>query len=200
MSNSRFLTAAEIVLAKKIYKASLDYSLVKVHNGKYNPMQPNNSGMTPNGEIYVDGAYASDYGISRPVLKAFFIHEMAHVYQYQLNVLDPISSAIGEAFRYGFDYDKAYYYTLSPNKDLLDYGIEQQAQIIEDYFRVNFIAANPKGSYMQNKLADVKRDDLFAKVLKKFITNPAYAKHDLVCKRKLFGKSRKYVCTRVLVK
>ena len=200
MSNSRALTAGEILLAKKIYKTSLNYSLVKIHNGKYNPMQPKNSGMTPNGEIYVDGAYTSNYAAARPVLKAFFIHEMAHVYQYQLNIFNPIGAALGEIFKHGFNYDQAYYYTLDPNKDLLDYGIEQQAQIIEDYFRVNFITTTPKGNYMQNKLADVVRDSLFTKVLKRFIDNPAYAKHDLVCKRKMIGKKRKLFCTRILLK
>lgn len=200
MSKVRSLTLAEIGLAKKIYKSSMDYAKVKVHNGKYGPFQPNNSGMTPKGEIYVDGAYRADYGSASPYLMAFFIHEMAHVYQYQLNILDPISSAIGAAIKHGFNYDKAYFYELKPDKDLLDYGIEQQAQIIEDYYRVNFLSILPKDQYLQNKLADVKRDGLFAKVLKKFISDPAYAKHIDVCKRRKRGGHVKTICTRVLAK
>ena len=59
--SGRSLTEGEIKLAKPIFKDSIDYSLVRVHDEKYIFFQPGNSGMTPNGEIYVDGAYSADY-------------------------------------------------------------------------------------------------------------------------------------------
>lgn len=195
MAKERPLTTGEIAIAKKIYKTSLDYSSIKVHDEKYVVFQPNNSGMTPNGEIYVSDIYKTDYSASIPALKSFFIHEMAHVYQYQMKILNPITAAIGESFRTGFDYDEAYYYELDAKNDLLDYRIEQQAQIIEDYYRLTFLSLNPS-SYMKNKLADVKSNLLFNKVLKKFLANPSYAQHVVKCTR---THTRK-ICKRVLVK
>lgn len=199
MTASRNLTPAEIALATKIYKTSIDYAKVKVHDAKYSAIQPSNSGMTPKGEIYINGVYRADYGTASANLKAFFIHEMAHVYQYQLNILDPITAAIGASIKNAFNYDKAYFYTLDAKKDLLDYGIEQQAQMIEDYCRINILYSLPKRQYLENKLVDVKKDGLYAKVLKKFISDPSYAKHIDVCKKKKIGKVRRMVCTRVLV-
>lgn len=200
MSKSRSLTPSEILLAKSIFSDSIDYSSVKIYDGKYMPFQPHASGMTPNGKIYVNGIYVKDYGITKDETKAFFIHEMVHVYQYQLKILNLIGSAIGSSLKTGFNYTQAYEYRLDANKDLLDYGIEQQAQIIEDYYRVNFVDLDPFKRYMQNDVAEVKRERLFEKVLKNFIDNPNYAKHDFVCRRKLIGKSRKLNCSRVLVK
>ncbi|GAA6166825.1 hypothetical protein [Sessilibacter corallicola] len=200
MSKSRSLTPSEISLAKSIFSNSIDYTLVKIYDGKYMPFQPYASGMTPNGRIYVNGIYKKDYGITKDEIKAFFIHEMVHVYQYQLKILNLIGSAIGSSLKNGFNYTQSYQYRLDANKDLLDYGIEQQAQIIEDYYRVCFVDLDPFKNYMQNDLVEVKRENLFEKVLKKFIENPSYAKHDFVCRRKLMGKSRKLSCSRVLVK
>lgn len=54
--SGRALTAGEVVLAKRVFKDSIDYTKVKIHNKKYIVVQPNNSGMTPNGEIYVSGS------------------------------------------------------------------------------------------------------------------------------------------------
>lgn len=133
-TNERSLTPGEETLAKKMFKNSITYSKVKIHNEKYTFVQPSNSGMTPNGEIYVDGIYKNDYSVESYSLKAFFIHEMAHVWQYQNDVLSPIWSAIWEFFEEGFQYNDAYKYKLEKGKDLVDYDIEQQASIIEDYY------------------------------------------------------------------
>ena len=165
---------------------------------KYMPFQPNNSGMTPNGKIYVAGVYRADYGASSPNLQSFFIHEMVHVYQYQLKILKPFHAAIGEIVKHGFNYDKAYKYTLDSQKDFLDYGLEQQAQIVEDYFRLYKLGLPPVPGYLQNKLIDVHRKDLYLKVLAKFFSNPNYARHERKCKRVNKGKNRSIKCKTVL--
>ena len=78
----RLLTTGEITLAQSVYKDSVDYQKVKIHeHGKYF-FQPNNSGMTPDGEVYAKGnAYVADYSVEPGGLQGFFIHEMAHVWQ-----------------------------------------------------------------------------------------------------------------------
>ena len=196
----RILTIGEINLAKKVFKSSIDYVKVKVHDEKYIFFQPSNSGMTPNGEIYVDGVYYADYSATGGSLQGFFIHEMAHVWQYQNNILDPISAAIGEAIRHGFNYGDAYKYTLDASKDLLAYKIEQQAAIIEDYFRTTFSGLLPVPGHMQNSYVDVQKNQLFQKVLSKFMANPSYAKHNIECNRQTTGhpSQRRIICRRVL--
>jgi len=96
---------------------------------------------------------------------------------------------------------KAYEYTLEAGKDILDYKIEQQASIIEDYYRVTYAGLPVHIGRMKNNYSDVKKDKLFDKVLAKFITNPKYALHTIECKRARHGKpgERKLICNRVQV-
>lgn len=199
----RRLTTGEIELARAIYKTSIDYSRVRIHDRKFFFGQPSNSGMTPNGEIYVDGAYSEDYSRSTVGLQEFFIHEMAHVWQYQNKVLNPIMAAIGEMFEHLFDYGESYKYTLSTGKDLIEYDIEQQAAIIADYFLTT------KGypptyirNHMQNRGTKEEKIVLLKQVLKNFIANPSYAKRKIECKwmSRAFRKQRVRKCNRVLAK
>jgi hypothetical protein len=140
---SRKLTLGEIELARGVFDDSIKYEKVKIHRGKYFFGQPAGSGMTPNGEIYVaDDArlknflYKKDYSIESLGLKAFFIHEMAHVWQYQNKIIRVKTAAVLGQIRHFGRYSKMYRYTLDANKKLIDYGIEQQAAIIEDYYIV----------------------------------------------------------------
>lgn len=172
----RKLTANEISFAKKIFADSIKYSEVHIYDEKYAFFQPINSGMTPNGNIYVDGVTSSDYGksTSQPFAKAFFIHEMVHVWQKQNGVLNPIISAVANSLRHGFFYSEAYKYTLDGNKDLLDYRMEQQAQIIEDYVRIKILNIAPNVKYIQNQEKNPKLLKLFNNVLSKLIAKPSY--------------------------
>ncbi len=69
---------------------------MKIYHEKYAFFQPDYSGMTPNGNIYIHGEVIDDYGKATisPDSKAFFIHEMVHVWQKHNGVLNPIVSAI----------------------------------------------------------------------------------------------------------
>ena len=199
--NERNLTSNEIALAKKIFKNSINYKKVKIHNKKYIFFQPANSGMTPNGEIYVDGFFKKDYSAINDAGKSFFIHEMTHVWQYQLKILNPVTAAIAENIKHFFHYDKAYEYELTAGKDLLDYDIEQQASIVEDYFRIHIANIKPFPGRMKNSLQDAKKNMLFEKVLAKFISNPKYAEHTIKCKRRRHRQPGKQgvICNRVRV-
>ncbi|GAB1266613.1 hypothetical protein NBRC116493_34940 [Aurantivibrio infirmus] len=198
-SKERWLTSGEIALAKVIFGNAIDYSIVKIHDKKYTFFQPGFSGMTPNGEIYIDGVYKDDYSLATPGLKSFYIHELVHVYQYQLKILNPISAAIAETFAHFFDYNKAYLYTLDASKDLLDYDIEQQAQIIQDYYRLKHAGLTPVVGFMQNKMSEVVKNNLFEKVLAKFLNDPGYARHTVNCEwRRVGGGARRRICKRIL--
>ncbi len=134
---SRNLTGGEVTLVRSIFLQSVNCSSVKVHQGTYIFFQPDNTLMTPNGEIYAPkNTYKADYATESIEWQAIFIHEMTHVWQYQNNILDPRGSGIRELFRNRFSYGNAYFYTLTENKTLTDYYMEQQAAIVEEYFRV----------------------------------------------------------------
>ena len=178
---TRSLTSGEITLAKKVFVNSIDYSKVKIHHEKAVFFQPSRSGMTPNGEIYIDGTTVRDYSVATIDHKSFFIHEMTHVWQKQNGILNPILSALGNSIRHFFNYNSAYFYMLDSSNDLLDYRMEQQAQIVEDYVRIDLFGANPivrsGTTYLENTgLNPAVRKTLYKDVLKKFLINPAYSK------------------------
>jgi hypothetical protein len=65
-----------------------------------------------------------------------FIHEFVHVWQYYHHITK--LSAITLYAWYRGDYDpKAYNYDLSDYDDFTDFNIEQQASIVEDFWRIN---------------------------------------------------------------
>ena len=170
----RNLTTGEIALAADIYQHSINYERVKIHHKKYFFLQPNNSGMTPNGEIYVAGdGYSADYSTSSEVeSKAFFIHEMAHVWQTQNRILNVRLAALLAQFEHGFNYSRAYPYALRAGATLLDYNIEQQASMIEDYFRVVKRGGQFRANRVQNLGSREENIELLMRVLADFIIDP----------------------------
>ena len=62
----RELTQGEKDLAEQIFKDSVQYSKVRIDDEKYIFFQPDDSGMTPSGEIYVDCVYSADYSGESP--------------------------------------------------------------------------------------------------------------------------------------
>lgn len=188
--NDRALTPGEIQMAQRMFKTSIDYNKVVIHNGKYFDLtkritQPDNTFMTPNGEIYAPpNVYSNDYSGESEEFKAVIIHEMSHVWQWQRNIKNVRTSAIGEVIWHLGDYDAAYYYKLQEYTDLKEFGLEQQATIIEDYYRV-FItsrltfATDVKGKTRNLNFADpnysVKETKrLLQQAMSKFTTDPNY--------------------------
>lgn len=137
---SRTLTTGETELAKTVFRNSIDYSKVRIHNDKSNILQGDNVTVTPNGELYCAGNYCDDFSKER---RHHFIHEMTHVWQYQNNVLDPRVAAATEWVKSGFCYGDCYHYKADPAKDLLDYNLEQQADMVADLFALKERKANP---------------------------------------------------------
>ena len=133
--------------------------------------------MTPNGEIYVSGAiYRKDYSKAGVGLQAFFIHEMTHVWQYQNNILRVKLSAILGQIRHFGNYGKMYEYTLEEGKNLIDYGIEQQAAIVEDYFvNVKCGLAEFRGGRIQNRCAAAEKIEMLKNVMADFISDPTFS-------------------------
>jgi len=161
MSISRALTAGETTLARQVFGDSINYAAVKIHDRAYVPFQPKNSGMTPRGEIYMRDCYSADYSKDDLYQRGFFLHEMAHVWQFQNKILHPIAAAAELNLKHKFNYGAAYDFQLEKGKDLTRYGMEQQASIIQQYF------------VWKHEGADVS---LHEDVLKNFLKDPAYAR------------------------
>jgi len=110
---NRSLTLNERALAETVFRNALDYERIRVHDGKYIFFQATNVLMTPNGQIYAPGAmYRKDYAAEELNYRELFIHELAHVWQYQIGVLNPKISGLFEFVKNGFNYHKAYRYVL----------------------------------------------------------------------------------------
>lgn len=174
MPVARALTTGEIRLAREVFGDAIDYAAVKIHDTPYMPFQPKNSGMTPNGQIYMRDCYVDDYSKQPAGTRAFFLHEMVHVWQYQNKVLNPVAAAAKLNLKHKFNYAAAYYFSLDKKKDLTHYGMEQQAAIIEGYY----LLKNGEGSRHCKNLEEgwVEKQALYEKVLEKFLKNPGYAR------------------------
>jgi hypothetical protein len=125
---SRPLTSGEIEIAVELYADSVDYTKVKIHNGDYLwAFQNENTAMTPEGEMYFPTLrFREDFSKGSPLERHWFIHEMAHVWQYQ-NGYDVWTR--GLRF-WSLPYD----YVLDESKTLCDYNMEAQGDILADYW------------------------------------------------------------------
>lgn len=123
---SRSLTEGEITLLKSIYSTTITYSDVKIHNYKAYFFQPDDTAMTPDGEIYFPPKhYLADFSTAPLSTKAWFIHEGAHLYQYYSLKWNVKLRGIA---------DRNYDYKLDPKKKFQQYGLEEQGDIAQDYF------------------------------------------------------------------
>jgi len=175
---SRPLTKGEIALAKSVFGDSVDYSTVTISDQKFGGLEflPEGTAMAPNGKLYMPGCYKEDYSKEPALTKSLFIHEMTHVWQFQNKVLAPIVEAAKLNLKHGFNYMAAYGYTLDGKKDLLDYNMEQQASIVQDYFILKNAPEKIVWGNCKNKDCDADLAKLFEKTLEKFHADPAYAK------------------------
>ncbi len=162
---SRPLTVGEIDMCKLVFQDSIDYTTVRVHNEEYLPfgLQADDNAMTPNGEIYFNpDMYKLDFSVEKPEGKIWFIHEMVHVWQYQLGYWIKWN-AFWIAVTGGYIGGRAYKY--DPNemfKTLPDYNMEQQGEIVSHYYGGKYLG-HPK---------HVPNLTFFERVLKEFMRRP----------------------------
>ncbi|WP_442768762.1 type IV secretion protein Rhs [Acinetobacter bohemicus] len=119
---SRQLTAAEKQLAKSVFGAHLQLDAIRIvaHRGVIK-----NYAISPNGNVYFNPQnWCEDFSKRSLQQQSWLIHELTHVWQIQQG-LSVIRKAI---------FDRRYNYILEQGKLFLQYGIEQQAQMVQDYF------------------------------------------------------------------
>lgn len=171
---NRALTAGEIAMLKPLFRDGIDYTRVRVIDNSF-PLQPENVYMTPRGHIYAPGSlFQQDFSATRGGLREVFVHEMTHVWQFE-NGMDLIGAGAVEFIKNRGNYEKAYAYELASGRDLTEYGMEQQASIVEDYFSLT--VEHGYAHRMTNQgIGNAERDALYAAVLKNFLANARYAR------------------------
>ena len=128
----RRLRLGEINLANSLFGFSILYHQVWVHLESYLPFDSQNPGqaMTPNGEMWFRKIkYEDDFSMPTkqptPNAQHLFLHEMMHVWQHQRGMMVRMRGLFSWAVDYYYTLDKAI---------LLDYGLEQQAAMVADYW------------------------------------------------------------------
>jgi hypothetical protein len=196
----RALTDGEVALLQPIFGDGIEYAHVRVIDASF-PLQPAGGYMTPRGQLYAPGPlWQPDFSTVDADLRAVFVHEMTHVWQFA-NGMDLVIQGVVDYTRSGGNYKRTYAYELVAGRDLTDYRMEQQAAIVEDYYRTaiehdepqqltNLVsqgpalpdrAAPPKGG--AKDLSTSERDALYAAVLKNLLGNPRYARPTVVVRR-----------------
>lgn len=136
----REMTAAEIALAKTVYGDRIDYSQVRIIQSDALCWRAvGNNVITAEADDLLSTSY------NRKTL----IHELGHVWQYQHFGSSYISKSLFDqavaAIKTG-DRNNAYTYTVEPGKRFLDYGVEQQASMIENYFHARWVVTENKNA------------------------------------------------------
>lgn len=118
----RSLTIAEKQLAKSVFSASLQLEQVQIVAHR---LVLKHYAISPNGNIYFHPSdWCEDFTQESIFKQSWLIHELVHVWQFQRGV---------KLIRKGL-LDRQYRYVLEQGKHFFQYGIEQQAQMVQDYF------------------------------------------------------------------
>ena len=170
----RSLTPGEIAMAGTLFRDAIDYTKVKVHHsGWWVFAGIQNTAVTPNGEMYYPvstGYYRDDFSATASDKdKALFMHEMTHVWQYQLGYSVKLMGLFVTSRG-----APAYRYALTETSALYDYNMEQQGEIISDYY-VICVLGNPSAVWSASNSS--KSPELLAATLESFLRNPADKKH-----------------------
>ncbi|MDR5811285.1 Rhs element Vgr protein [Caballeronia sp. LZ019] len=168
---ARPLTAGEIAIARLVFRDAIDYSTVRVHARPYLPfgLQPPHTAMAPNGHLYFPPAcHQNDFAACGISDQMWFIHEMTHVWQFQLGYWVRTRGAI----RIGLDYG----YTLAAGKRLSDYNMEAQGNVLADYFALRF-RGSPARLYEGRYRHAPDALALYEAVLAEFIAAPSDRRH-----------------------
>jgi len=126
---SRLMTPGEVELARSIFASAIDYSKVRLVEGKWWPFQPRRSAMAPMGSIYFHpdgGGWSEDFSKEPLARQGFFIHELTHVWQAQKGGRFYLPLMRHPFCRYAYE--------LLPDKPFSSYGLEQQAEIVRHRF------------------------------------------------------------------
>lgn len=172
---SRQLTQGEKIIIDKVFGVNtINYSLVRIWDAEYLPfgLQNDDTTIAPNGNIYFPkNNYKKDFSdlnIANASDTHHFVHEMTHVWQFQLGYSVRLQGAFlhPKCKLSGHD---PYAYILDQNKTLTNYNMEQQGNIIADYYSYYFSIHNPAKLTTWGKNTS---KGLYLSTLRDFLKNP----------------------------
>ena len=134
----RQLTPGEVEMARSIFGNAIDYSKVRLFEGKWWPLQPKRSAMAPMGDIWFHpegGGWSLDFSRESLSRQGFFIHELTHVWQTQKGGRFYLPLMRHPFCRYSYE--------LKPGRPFSRYGLEQQAEIVRHRFLADRAVALP---------------------------------------------------------
>jgi len=132
----RALTTDEISAAKSVFGDKIDYSQVRIIDGKFVLWQGEGYAMAPDGNIYWPGECGNLASCSGTGTASTFVHEMTHVLQNQngINVLG--RGLVLQSTKFlSFGLYNPYKFTYDANRSFSSYNIEQQGRISEGIYR-----------------------------------------------------------------
>ncbi|ENU20733.1 hypothetical protein F994_00966 [Acinetobacter bohemicus ANC 3994] len=132
----RKLTEGEIQIARKVFQNTINYNTVKIFNIPYLPWQPLNIIIAPNGNLFVNKElYSKDYSKCSITTQGIFIHELAHILQYQKHKNVVLRGfLLQSAYYLSLKSYNPYKYHFIESKPFEKYNIEQQGEIARDIF------------------------------------------------------------------
>jgi hypothetical protein len=134
------LNANERQLLSTVFKQTLPYDSIVCKVNSLKTGGKDNSITITGTPHFAAEVYCADF-CEPSVLKyekhkvATFFHEMTHVWQYYHGI-SVWRSAAQVLFDYQFKYGNGYPYSLRSGKKFSQFNIEQQASIVEDYWRL----------------------------------------------------------------
>lgn len=163
---ARQLTSGEVALARLLFGSAIDYRRVRVHNTRFIPfLQHKDVCITPNGELYFHASrYRDDFSRASEREQHWFMHEMAHVWQYQLGYPVMWRGAIRLGLRYEYE--------VSPTLRLCDFNMEAQAEVLADYFVLAHLHKVDTGVY-PDMLRDFLNNPSSTANLPRMLSSPA---------------------------
>lgn len=120
---TRSLSTEEIALVKPIFETSLDYEQIRINYG--GPLTWIYPALTTGNTI----SFPKGFDESNKKAQALIVHEMTHVWQYQNHGIDYLPRALFEEITEPNPYTVHY----DVSKHLLDYDVEEQAEIVAEY-------------------------------------------------------------------
>ena len=118
----RKLTQGECELAQQVFGQALDVTHIEIIAHR---LILKGYAMSPNGCLYFNPKdWVENFAVENITQQSWFIHELVHVWQLQQGI-----KVIRKAL-----FDRRYDYVLKYGKGFVSYGIEQQAQMVQDYF------------------------------------------------------------------
>ncbi|MES1966082.1 type IV secretion protein Rhs [Psychrobacter sp. AH5] len=160
---SRVLTKGECVLARSVFGDSLHLQDIRLKTAWW---VLKNYAVSPNGHIYFHPSnWISDFSQAPLGKKSWLIHELTHVWQWQQGLKVVRGAVLNRRYRYHLKADKPFF----------NYGIEQQARMVQDYFIrrqlgqpcqdlaacIPFLAATPRDFSANNNSNSNNSDSAF---------------------------------------